>query len=45
MEVLARHMVTVPYEGMEVNILAPGAYVLHKMVVNKERGKKQKKDA
>jgi hypothetical protein len=45
MEVLARHMVTVPYEGMAVNIPAPEAYVVHKMVVNKERGKKQEKDA
>lgn len=45
MEVLARHMVTVSYEGMAVNIPAPEAYVVHKMVVNKERGKKQEKDA
>ena len=45
MEVLARHMVTVPYEGMAVNIPAPEAYVVHKMVVNKERGKKREKDA
>jgi hypothetical protein len=45
MEVLARHMVTVPYEGMAVNIPAPEAYAVHKMVVNKERGKKQEKDA
>ena len=45
MEVLARHMVTVSHEGMAVNIPAPEAYVVHKMVVNKERGKKQEKDA
>jgi hypothetical protein len=45
MEVLGWHMVTVPYEGMAGNIPAPEAYVVHKMVVNKERGKKQAKDA
>ena len=45
MEVLARHMVTIAYEEMAVNIPAPEAYVVHKMVVNRERGKKQKKDA
>lgn len=44
MEVLTRSMVTVSYEGMAVNIPAPEAYVVHKMVVNKERGKKQEKD-
>lgn len=45
LEVLARHMVTVTYEGMKVNVPVPEAYVVHKMVVNKERGKKQEKDA
>lgn len=45
MEVLARSMVTVGYEGMRVNVPAPEAYAVHKMVVNAERGRKREKDA
>lgn len=45
MEVLSRSMVTVAYEGMAVNVPVPEAYVVHKMIVNNERGKKREKDA
>lgn len=45
MEVLAKSMVTVDYEGMRVNVPAPEAYAAHKMVVNAERGRKREKDA
>ena len=45
MEMLVRSMITVDYMGMRVNVPAPEAYAVHKMIVNEERGRKQEKDA
>ena len=45
MEILTNWMLSVDYEGMKVNVPAPEAYAVHKMVVNHERGRKREKDA
>ena len=45
LDTLSRHVVTVDFAGLRVNVPTPEAYVVHKMIVNNERGRKQEKDA
>lgn len=44
LEILARHTVALDFEGLSVTVPEPEAFVLHKMVINQERGNKTEKD-
>ena len=44
MGIISKNVITVDYLGMQVNVPSPEAYTIHKMVINKERGKKMDKD-
>lgn len=45
MDVLKRNTQALDFLGMKVFVPLPEAYAIHKMIINKERGKKQEKDA
>ena len=45
LDVLKRHLITIDYAGHSFNVPSPEAYVVHKMIINHERGKKRDKDA
>lgn len=42
--ILLNNTVNVKYLGLEICVPIPEAYVLHKMVINAQRGRKQEKD-
>lgn len=44
LHILLENTVTVKYLGMEITVPIPEAYVLHKMIINSQRGRKQEKD-
>lgn len=44
MQILLQNTVTADYLGMRIMVPAPEAYVAHKMVIHRQRGKKQEKD-
>ena len=44
-DILARSAIAVEYSGMRVFLPSPEAYVVHKMVINHDRGKKREKDS
>lgn len=44
MDIILRNRVETDYFGMKITVPVPEAYVLHKMVINKERKEKQEKD-
>lgn len=44
MDILLRNKIEVDYFGMKIFVPSPEAYVIHKMVINKQRKGKQEKD-
>jgi hypothetical protein len=45
MSIIDKNTITVVYNGVSVIIPHPAAFVLHKMIINKDRKNKQEKDA
>lgn len=44
MEVIIRNTIVVDYFNMKITVPMPEAYTIHKIVINQDRGLKQKKD-
>lgn len=44
MHILLQNTITVEYLGMQIMVPSPEAYIAHKMVIHRQRGKKQEKD-
>ena len=44
MNILLKNIIVLNYLGMEICVPTPEAYVLHKMVIHGQRGRKQEKD-
>lgn len=44
LQILSNNTISLDYLGMEITVPTPEAYTVHKMIINKEREKKQEKD-
>ncbi|MCF0142839.1 MAG: hypothetical protein HUJ75_05625 [Parasporobacterium sp.] len=45
MSVIKENVILVELFGMKINVPSPESYVIHKMIINNQRGPKQEKDA